>query len=60
GFYTGYGVKTLPGVREGIEQRQWNETEEQVTRTAEALKRYATVIKEAARLLDTPDRKDSQ
>ena len=25
GFYTGYGVKTLPGIREGIEQKQWDE-----------------------------------
>ena len=25
GFYTGYGVKTLPGIREGIEQEQWDE-----------------------------------
>jgi N-acetylated-alpha-linked acidic dipeptidase len=25
GFYTGYGVKTLPGIREGIEQNQWDE-----------------------------------
>jgi len=23
GFYTGYDVKTLPGVREAIEQKQW-------------------------------------
>ncbi len=30
GFYTGYGVKTLPGVREAIEQRDWDETAEQV------------------------------
>ena len=27
GFYTGYGVKTLPGIREGLEQRNWNEVE---------------------------------
>ena len=25
GFWTGYGVKTLPGVREGIEEREWDE-----------------------------------
>ena len=28
GFYTGYGVKTLPGVREAIEQRDWKEAAE--------------------------------
>jgi N-acetylated-alpha-linked acidic dipeptidase len=30
GFYTGYGVKTLPGVREAIEQRDWKEAQEQI------------------------------
>lgn len=30
GFYTGYGVKTLPGVREAIEQKNWSEATEQV------------------------------
>jgi hypothetical protein len=51
GFYTGYGVKTLPGVREGIEQRQWQETEEQIHQLSEALVRYTSAIREAARLL---------
>lgn len=30
GFYTGYGVKTLPGVREAIEQKNWTEASAQV------------------------------
>jgi N-acetylated-alpha-linked acidic dipeptidase len=30
GFYTGYGVKTLPGVREAIEQKDWNEAQEEI------------------------------
>jgi len=30
GFYTGYGVKTLPGVREAIEQKNWKEAQEQI------------------------------
>jgi N-acetylated-alpha-linked acidic dipeptidase len=60
GFYTGYGVKTLPGVREGIEQRQWEETEEQIKITADALKRYASVIRDAARLLKGPESKETQ
>ncbi len=30
GFYTGYGVKTLPGVREAIEQREWSKVDEQI------------------------------
>ena len=30
GFYTGYGVKTIPGVREAIEQDDWTTANEQV------------------------------
>ena len=33
GFYTGYGVKTLPGVREAIEQREWAEAESEIATT---------------------------
>jgi N-acetylated-alpha-linked acidic dipeptidase len=37
GFYTGYGVKTLPGIREAIEQRNWPEAEEQIKEVAAAI-----------------------
>jgi N-acetylated-alpha-linked acidic dipeptidase len=37
GFYTGYGVKTLPGIREAIEQRDWKEAEEQIAIAAKTL-----------------------
>jgi len=37
GFYTGYGVKTLPGIREAIEQRDWKEAEEQILIAAKTL-----------------------
>lgn len=30
GFYTGYGVKTLPGIREALEQRNWTEAAQQI------------------------------
>ncbi|MGB3150923.1 MAG: M28 family metallopeptidase [Maribacter sp.] len=30
GFYTGYGVKTLPGVREAVEEKNWKEAQEQI------------------------------
>jgi len=59
GFYTGYGVKTMPGVREGIEQRQWEETEQQLHATAEALQRYAAVINKASQLLKAPGQMES-
>ncbi len=42
GFYTGYGVKTVPGVREGIEQGTYSEAERQVQRVATAIARLAT------------------
>ncbi|WP_419934163.1 transferrin receptor-like dimerization domain-containing protein [Candidatus Palauibacter sp.] len=51
GFYTGYGVKTLPGIREAIEQRGWDEASEQVERLAGTLTRLADKIDEAAALL---------
>lgn len=48
GFYTGYGVKTIPGVREAIEQKHWKEVDTQVTRAAKALQREADLLNEAA------------
>nr|WP_297788770.1 transferrin receptor-like dimerization domain-containing protein [uncultured Allomuricauda sp.] len=40
GFYTGYGVKTLPGVREAIEQKEWKEAQEQIGVLATTLKDF--------------------
>lgn len=37
GFYTGYGVKTMPGIREAIEQRNWKEAQEQIEVDAKAI-----------------------
>ena len=37
GFYTGYGVKTLPQIREGLEEGQWDEAKEGVTKVAAAI-----------------------
>ena len=48
GFYTGYGVKTMPGIREAIEQRNWTEAQEQIAVDAAAINRlaeYLSVIK---------------
>lgn len=44
GFYTGYGVKTLPGVREAIEQRKWADANAQVVILAGVLNRYAEAL----------------
>jgi N-acetylated-alpha-linked acidic dipeptidase len=53
GFYTGYSVKTVPGVREGIEQKQYKEAEAEVVRAARALEREAALINLAAGELET-------
>ena len=51
GFYTGYGVKTLPGVREAIEQRNWKEASEQVIIVSETIDRLSAEIDRATNLL---------
>ncbi|MEJ7616602.1 MAG: M28 family metallopeptidase [Pyrinomonadaceae bacterium] len=51
GFYTGYGVKTLPGIREAIEQRDWREASEQIGVAAETLARLAAEIDRATDLV---------
>ena len=51
GLYTGYGVKTLPAVREAIEQRSWTEANEQVEIVAKTLNRYTAQIKDATRIV---------
>jgi N-acetylated-alpha-linked acidic dipeptidase len=48
GLYTGYGVKTLPGVRESIEQKQWKRAEEQIARVGKALENAGHAIEVAA------------
>ena len=51
GFYTGYGVKTLPAVREAIEQKQWSVVDTQIARTAAAIEREVQALKEATKML---------
>lgn len=51
GFYTGYGVKTLPGVREAIEERNWKEAQDQIEIAATALTNYAKQIDAASKVL---------
>jgi N-acetylated-alpha-linked acidic dipeptidase len=40
GFYTGYGVKTVPGVREAIEQKEWSEANRQIEIAAGVINAY--------------------
>ena len=48
GFYTGYGVKTLPGVREALEQKNWSEAASQVIVISNALDTLSAQIQAAA------------
>ncbi|HWA63166.1 MAG TPA: transferrin receptor-like dimerization domain-containing protein, partial [Caulobacteraceae bacterium] len=51
GVLTGYGAKTLPGVREAIEDRRWAEASEYVARTAAVLQATAERLDHATALL---------
>jgi N-acetylated-alpha-linked acidic dipeptidase len=51
GFYTGYGVKTLPMIREAIEQKNWAEAEQGITRVTEVLKAFTAEIDKAVGLV---------
>jgi N-acetylated-alpha-linked acidic dipeptidase len=51
GVLTGYGAKTLPGVREAIEGRRWTEAGEFIGRTADVLKACADKLDAATALL---------
>jgi N-acetylated-alpha-linked acidic dipeptidase len=50
GFYTGYGVKTMPGIREAIEQRNWTEAQQQIASTAKSITSLATFLSSASTL----------
>ena len=49
GFYTGYGVKTLPGIREAIEQRNWKEAQDQISIDAMAINRLSNYLMNATK-----------
>ncbi len=51
GFYTGYAVKTLPGVREAIEEKMWTEADREIGRAAAALNRESDLLDEMTKLL---------
>jgi len=52
GLYTGYGVKTIPGVREAIEQKKWKDAEAETVRVARALENEASLIDSATAELE--------
>src|SRR5258706_2175808 len=48
GVYTGYAPKTMPGIREAIEQRRWQEADTEIARVAKALENEAALVEFAA------------
>ena len=51
GFYTGYGVKTIPGVREGIEEEEWEAARFYVRVVSEALSSLTEQVEQAERIV---------
>jgi N-acetylated-alpha-linked acidic dipeptidase len=47
GAHTGYGVKTLPGIREAIEDRRWDEANDYMGVVARALSAYSNRLDRA-------------
>lgn len=51
GLYTGYGVKTMPGIREGIEQRSYEEAQSNIYKVANTLKTYSDELGKVVSML---------
>ena len=51
GYYTGYAVKTIPAVREAIEQKQWKQADEAIVVVGKVLLDEAALISSAAQKL---------
>ena len=51
GYYTGYAVKTVPAVREAIEQKHWQQADEAIQVVAHVLQDEAELISSAAQKL---------
>ena len=51
GRFTGYGAKTLPGVREAIEDERWEDAETYVGLTAKAINAYADALDQGVALM---------
>jgi Transferrin receptor-like dimerisation domain len=52
GVYSGYGVKTLPGIREAIEEKHWAEPDSEIARAAAVLDHESALINSAAAELE--------
>jgi N-acetylated-alpha-linked acidic dipeptidase len=53
GFYTGYGVKTMPQIREGLEENRFTEAQGGVRTVSAAINALAAQVNDATRALET-------
>jgi N-acetylated-alpha-linked acidic dipeptidase len=51
GMYTGYGAKTLPGIREAVEAGRWDEANTEARKVATALRNFNARLEDATKLL---------
>ncbi len=51
GYYTGYGVKTLPGIREAIEQRNWKEAQDGIEVVSKTIDAYTQQVQQATNVI---------
>jgi N-acetylated-alpha-linked acidic dipeptidase len=56
GVYSGYGAKTIPGVREAIEQKHWDEANSEIVRIAKVLDTETALINAATDELEGPSK----
>ena len=52
GLYTGYGVKTIPAVREAIELKHWEEADKEIGVVAQVIEDEAALIDSASSELE--------
>ena len=52
GRFTGYGAKTLPGIREAIEERRFDDATAYIALTAQAITDYATGLDTATAVIN--------
>jgi N-acetylated-alpha-linked acidic dipeptidase len=53
GVYTGYAPKTVPGVREAIELKNYAEADQEIARVGKALQDESSLIESAAQMLES-------
>ena len=51
GYYAGYAVKTLPGIREALEQRDWKEAQLNIEIVSESIENYTKQVLLALNIL---------